>query len=200
MRQKFWLTALVIAVIACGTAEQTGGSAKPPQAGDEQKEKKPSDELKSSKKDPKTGNPIATNTAPEPDNNGINTAPQTSPGMPQPATSSSGSTSTAPLQNSTTVTPPTDPNVVVFRIKAGTDRGPWNDAANPIRIRVGQTLEIFNDDSIQHWIHTNFGQFMNHPFSGINPGQSARYQIGNTNANGLRDHNTGGAIYMEISP
>lgn len=91
-----------------------------------------------------------------------------------------------------------DPNVVVFRIKPGTGRGPWNDASNPIRGRVGQTLEVHNDDSIQHWIHTNFAPFF-HPFSGIAPGQSARYQLVSPSNGGSYDHLTGGAIHMIVT-
>jgi hypothetical protein len=92
-----------------------------------------------------------------------------------------------------------DPNVVVFRIPAGTGRGAWNTPDKPIIAKVGQTLEVHNDDSIQHWIHAGLFQFMTHPGSGINPGQSARYKIGNTNARDLHDHNTNGAIHMQIS-
>lgn len=106
-------------------------------------------------------------------------------------------TGTSPTSNAVTPTS-ADPNVVVFRIRAGTGRGPWNDAANPIRGRVGQTLEIFNDDSVQHWIHTNFAPFF-HPFSGIAPGQSARYQLASPSPGPHYDHLTGGAIHMIVT-
>jgi hypothetical protein len=91
-----------------------------------------------------------------------------------------------------------DPNVVQFTIRAGTGRGAWNTPQTPIKARVGQTLVIKNEDSINHWIHTNFGPFF-HPISGIAPGQSATYRINTPNAQGMRDHLNGGAIYMEVS-
>ena len=44
---------------------------------------------------------------------------------------------------------------VVFRIKAETGNQPWNTAADPIRLKKGQTLRVFNDDNANHTIHTN---------------------------------------------
>lgn len=44
---------------------------------------------------------------------------------------------------------------VVFRIAAGTGNNPWNTPENPILIKPGQVLRIYNDDSAQHTIHTN---------------------------------------------
>lgn len=48
-----------------------------------------------------------------------------------------------------------DAGEVVFRIKEGTGTGNWNTKDNPIRIKPGQTLRVFNDDSRSHTIHTN---------------------------------------------
>ncbi len=51
-------------------------------------------------------------------------------------------------------TPPQDPNVVVFRIKAGTGNQPWNTADTMVTVKVGQTLRIVNDDTVTHRLHT----------------------------------------------
>ena len=110
----------------------------------------------------------------------------------KPATSPSTKPSTTPSAASS------DSNVVRFTIPAGTGRGPWNTRDNPIKARVGQTLEITNGDSTQHWVHTNFSPFV-HPFSGIAPGQKASYRLNSANAAGMHDHLTNGAIFMQIS-
>jgi hypothetical protein len=46
-------------------------------------------------------------------------------------------------------------SVVEFHIAAGTGNKPWNTAATVLTVKVGQTLHIVNDDSIQHRLHTN---------------------------------------------
>ena len=62
-----------------------------------------------------------------------------------------------------TATPPTNPtDNVTFRIVSGTAGSPWNMLANPIRVFVGQTLAVSNDDSVNHQIHAN-GQPFNMP-------------------------------------
>ncbi len=52
--------------------------------------------------------------------------------------------------------PAADPNsqVVTFRIPAGTGRSAWNTLATTVRVFVGQTLRIVNDDSVNHRLHT----------------------------------------------
>src|SRR6185295_125924 len=45
--------------------------------------------------------------------------------------------------------------VVEFHIPAGTIDKPWNTLENPIKVKVGQTLRLINDDSIDHFLHTN---------------------------------------------
>jgi hypothetical protein len=48
-----------------------------------------------------------------------------------------------------------DPNVVIFRIKAGTGKASWNTEATEVDVKVGQVLRIVNDDSVPHRLHTN---------------------------------------------
>lgn len=45
--------------------------------------------------------------------------------------------------------------LVTFRIPAGTGKGPWNSAATVVKVNVGQTLRIVNDDTTVHRMHTN---------------------------------------------
>lgn len=63
--------------------------------------------------------------------------------------------------SSTAETPPdvAVPEIVEFRIAPGTGSGPWNTFENPVRIRLGQTLRVHNDDSVAHTIHANGAPF-----------------------------------------
>lgn len=45
--------------------------------------------------------------------------------------------------------------LVEFHIAPGTGEGPWNKFNDPVRVTVGQTLRIINDDSVDHTLHTN---------------------------------------------
>lgn len=70
-----------------------------------------------------------------------------------------GTTSTAFINRTVqvgTVNPggSTDPNVIEFRIRSGTGTGAWNTVGTPVVVFVGQTLRIFNDDTINHQLHT----------------------------------------------
>jgi len=85
--------------------------------------------------------------------------------------------------------------VVTFHIPAGTGKKAWNSAETPIPLQAGQTLEIVNDDSVQHWIHTDGAPFF-HPFGGIAPGASASYKANSKFSGKLHDHLTYGMIYM----
>lgn len=60
----------------------------------------------------------------------------------------------APAPTPAPNTPPQDPNVVVFRIKAGTGNQPWNTPDTMVTVKVGQTLRIVNDDTVTHRLHT----------------------------------------------
>lgn len=89
-----------------------------------------------------------------------------------------------------------DPSTVVFHIKPGTGNGPWNDAANPIKVKVGQTLEVHNDDSVPHQFHT-IGMPFGHPFLPMMPKSVSKFKIERAGAVGIHDHLTSGAIYMQ---
>lgn len=178
----------VIGIVACSQTGQLGD----PQAG---KTTQPKQSQSQAAKQGKAadikedGNLAAEDRA---DVESADTAKEVTPPK-KPATKPATSDSTKPTSPASA-----DSNVVKFTIRAGTGRGAWNTRDNPIRARVGQTLEITNGDSTQHWVHTNFSPFP-HPFSGIGPGQTVRYRLNSANAGGMRDHSTGGAIFMQIS-
>ncbi len=50
--------------------------------------------------------------------------------------------------------PVKDPNVVEFRIAAGTGTKPLNTPATFVQAKVGQTLRFINDDTVTHRFHT----------------------------------------------
>jgi predicted CopG family antitoxin len=66
------------------------------------------------------------------------------------------------------------PTVVAFHIPAGTDAHAWNSPDDPVSAFVGDTLRIFNDDSVPHRPHTD-GVPFTHPASDIQPGTSVDY-------------------------
>ena len=104
----------------------------------------------------------------------------------------------APVTASAPVTPLTaqNGNTVEFHIKAGTGNGPWNDEASRINVKVGQELQIINDDDRTHLMHTNGAPFF-HPFIPIAAGGKAVYKIASPLPNGtLYDHQTHGKIYI----
>jgi predicted CopG family antitoxin len=68
------------------------------------------------------------------------------------------------------------PTVVPFHIAAGTDAHAWNSPDDPVTASVGDTLRIFNDDSVPHRLHTD-GVPFTHPASDIQPGTSADYVL-----------------------
>lgn len=92
---------------------------------------------------------------------------------------------------------PADPNPspvaarIDFHIPAGTGAGPWNTRDHAVMGVVGQTLRIYNDDSVPHRPHTGGIPFP-HPGTDIAPGTFADYVLNNafdldTNP-GLYDH------------
>lgn len=103
---------------------------------------------------------------------------------------------------SATPTPvPTNGNVVQFRIRAGTGGSPWNTSADPIRVFVGQTLQVFNDDTINHRIHTNGSPFA-HQADETLPNASTNFVIASAHsgtATDTYDHNAGtsASIFIE---
>ena len=42
-----------------------------------------------------------------------------------------------------------------FRIAKGTANQRWNTQAEQVEMKVGETLRIFNDDVVDHQLHTN---------------------------------------------
>lgn len=89
--------------------------------------------------------------------------------LPAPEPVASSTPAPTPPQE-TPPTPPKDPNIVEFRIKAGTGRQPWNTASEMVVAKVGQTIRIYNDDTVTHRLHTN-GAPCPHGFN-FGPGES----------------------------
>jgi hypothetical protein len=109
---------------------------------------------------------------------------------------------------STDPTPPPagDPNVVEFRIAAGTGNQPWNTIGAPMNVKVGQTLRIINDDTINHRLHTG-GQPCGHQPGNMAPGQSydcvvARAYDGTAGGAPMYDHIVGPSarFYVVATP
>lgn len=71
-----------------------------------------------------------------------------------------GRQSSFPIYKVTLANPPDNgqPQInmtVVFNIPAGTGNQPWNTAATTVETFIGQTLELRNNDSVVHRLHTN---------------------------------------------
>lgn len=105
-------------------------------------------------------------------------------------TTAAAAPSSAAAATTATTTPPTvtssssiDPNagtatpsgIVEFRIPSGTQGGPWNTFDAPVRVTVGQTLRVYNDDVVAHTIHSTGAPFEHGPT--IQPGQFADHPI-----------------------
>ncbi len=65
--------------------------------------------------------------------------------------------------------------LVEFRIRLGTQAGPWNTFEAPLRVTVGQTLRIHNDDVVAHTVHSGGVPFAHGPT--IQPGGYADHMI-----------------------
>lgn len=59
----------------------------------------------------------------------------------------------APVPAATTPQPVID--YTKFHIKVGTGKEPWNTAATPIKLKIGDVLTIYNDDTVTHRMHTS---------------------------------------------
>ncbi len=84
------------------------------------------------------------------------------------------------------------PEVVEFRIAAGTGSMPWNTMQNPVQVKVGQVLRIINGDSVMHQLHT-FGAPCPHG-NAFGPGQywdCAITKVADPVNTVLYDHNFG---------
>ncbi|MEM9190989.1 MAG: hypothetical protein AAGF12_17520 [Myxococcota bacterium] len=71
--------------------------------------------------------------------------------------------------------PPPLGDLVEFTIVRGTGSEPWNRQDDPVRVYVGQTLRIHNDDAIGHILHT-FGAPCDHGEL-IEPGRYRDHEI-----------------------
>jgi hypothetical protein len=91
--------------------------------------------------------------------------------------------------------PNRDPNIVEFRIPAGTGRNAWNTKATEIVAKVGQTVRIYNDDSRVHQLHTN-GAPCGHG-NAIQPGSSGDCVVTQPySGTPLYDHGTDGQVFI----
>ncbi len=124
--------------------------------------------------------------------NAVTAVPAAAPLAPTGATQPAIATTVAATPAATTASAT---NVVTFHILAGTGSKAWNSAETPIPLQAGQTLQVVNDDSVMHWIHTDGAPFF-HPFSGIAPGATASYKAGSKFSGKLHDHLTYGMIYL----
>ena len=66
--------------------------------------------------------------------------------------------------------PAQPPAVVEFHIPAGTASNPWNTRDHAVTGVVGQTLRIYNDDNVNHRLHTDNGAPFQHPGADTAPG------------------------------
>lgn len=92
-----------------------------------------------------------------------------------------------------------DDRIVEFRIPKGTGNGAWNTAATPAKFKVGQTLRIYNDDTVIHQMHTNGAPCPHGDV--IQPGAygdcvASRAYSGSA----LYDHNTRGDFHLVVDP
>jgi hypothetical protein len=76
--------------------------------------------------------------------------------------------------------PPIDPDhgalIVEFRIPRGIGPGAWNTRDQMVRAKVGDTLRLFNDDTVPHRLHTGGSPFP-HPGDDIGPGQAGDFVL-----------------------
>ncbi len=103
-----------------------------------------------------------------------------------------------PEKGTATTPENSNPNVIEFRIKAGTGNGAWNTAETQINTKVGQTVRIINDDTVKHRFHTN-GAPCPHG-NDIQPGKSEDCVIRNAYVSSpLYDHNTLGKVFIRAT-
>lgn len=92
-------------------------------------------------------------------------------------------------------------NIIEFRIKAGTGDGEWNSSSESLKLKVGQTLRVYNDDSEVHALHTN-GVPCDHG-DDIKPGKYWNCELKTEFKGGsLYDHHNQqtGRFYFSVSP
>lgn len=93
-----------------------------------------------------------------------------------------------------------DEDRIEFHVKDGTDGNDWNTAEDPVLIKNGQRLIIFNDDTRTHQLHT-FGRPCAHG-GPIEPGKSSDYCLiyadSALGAYTLYDHRTLARFYVTV--
>jgi hypothetical protein len=119
----------------------------------------------------------------------------TPPATGTPATGTPATGTPATGTPATGTPPAANPDVVEFRIKAGTGQGAWNTKETEVVAKVGKRFVIYNDDTITHQWHTN-GTPCQHG-NPIEPGRSAEC-VPNAKYNGgpLYDHITNGQFFF----
>jgi plastocyanin len=89
---------------------------------------------------------------------------------------------------------PNDPKIFAFHIKAGTGSNSYNTAATYALVFVGQSIKFYNDDSVNHELHTG-GSPVAHGTQEMMPGGTDSYSVisahENVNANDVYDHISG---------
>ncbi len=95
-------------------------------------------------------------------------------------------------------------DIIEFRIAKGTGSGPWNTRATMVRVKVGQTVRIINDDTITHVLHT-FGRPCDHQDGESAPGEFYDCKIvtpADPDVDLMYDHNFGESsrFYLRALP
>lgn len=90
-----------------------------------------------------------------------------------------------------------DANRTVFRIPLGTGTSPWNSAASPVVMFVGQVLRICNDDTANHQLGTT-GSPCAQQGAPMAKGQIYDCPIANTTVTGLYDVVAGASATFSI--
>lgn len=95
--------------------------------------------------------------------------------------------------------------IVEFHIPQGTRLNPWNTRDTVVNVRIGQTLRIFNDDTIVHRLHTNDDKPCEHQPASSKPGEFYDCVIINAadpDVDLMYDHNSGGTgrFYVRALP
>lgn len=92
--------------------------------------------------------------------------------------------------------------VVEFRIKKGTGQGDWNTRRGVVEVKVGDVLRIFNDDTIDHYLHTNNDRPCEHGKRAFGPGKSydcVVINVADPDKNTCRDHNHNNKFYVRAT-
>ena len=95
-------------------------------------------------------------------------------------------------------------NIVAFHIPKNTLGKTWNSPDSPVVVKVGQILRIFNDDTVNHFLHTE-GKPCPHGTNEFGPGQyydcviSLPHQESDED---IYDHNYGpdAQFYIQANP